>query len=146
MLRTALGVSVAGWLDDPATIEVMLNPDGRLWIDRLSEGVSDTGERMAAADGERVTPRATNGTSTNPGACAMTRYGPHHRTPAKTAWRAIPTPASVADQTDTTPSKRRLTTPPSTAPCLKMVPTAGSKSPFNEVVRTAQPHRKPKNP
>lgn len=32
----------------------MLNPDGRLWIDRLGEGVSDTGERMAAADGERV--------------------------------------------------------------------------------------------
>ena len=54
MLRTALGASVAGWLDDPATIEVMLNPDGRLWIDRLGEGVSDTGERMAAADGERV--------------------------------------------------------------------------------------------
>lgn len=54
MLRTALGASVAGWLDDAATIEVMLNPDGRLWIDRLGEGVSDTGERMAAADGERV--------------------------------------------------------------------------------------------
>src|SRR3546814_15450657 len=54
MLRTALGVSVAGWLDDPATIEVMLNPDGRLWIDRLGEGVSDSGERLAAADGERV--------------------------------------------------------------------------------------------
>ncbi|MBA4306907.1 MAG: P-type conjugative transfer ATPase TrbB [Sphingopyxis sp.] len=54
MLRTALGLSVAAWLDDAATIEVMLNPDGRLWIDRLGEGVSDTGERMAAADGERV--------------------------------------------------------------------------------------------
>src|SRR3546814_4923301 len=54
MLRTALGVSLAGWLDDSATFEVMLNPDGRLWIDRLGEGVSDTGERMAAAEGERV--------------------------------------------------------------------------------------------
>ncbi|MBL0923434.1 MAG: P-type conjugative transfer ATPase TrbB [Sphingomonadaceae bacterium] len=54
MLRTALGRHVAAWLDDAATIEVMLNPDGRLWIDRLGEGVSDTGERMAAADGERV--------------------------------------------------------------------------------------------
>jgi type IV secretion system protein TrbB len=54
MLRTALGAGVAAWLDDPATIEVMLNPDGRLWIDRLGEGVSDTGERMAATDGERV--------------------------------------------------------------------------------------------
>jgi type IV secretion system protein TrbB len=54
MLRTALGASIAAWLDDAATIEVMLNPDGRLWIDRLGKGVSDTGERMAAADGERV--------------------------------------------------------------------------------------------
>jgi Flp pilus assembly CpaF family ATPase len=32
----------------------MLNPDGRLWIDRLSEGLSDTGERLSAADGERI--------------------------------------------------------------------------------------------
>ena len=28
MLRTALGPSIASWLDDPAVIEVMLNPDG----------------------------------------------------------------------------------------------------------------------
>jgi type IV secretion system protein TrbB len=33
---------------------VMLNPDGRLWIDRLSEGLSDTGERLSPADGERI--------------------------------------------------------------------------------------------
>ena len=32
----------------------MLNPDGRLWIDRLSEGLTDTGERLSAADGERI--------------------------------------------------------------------------------------------
>jgi type IV secretion system protein VirB11 len=32
----------------------MLNPDGRLWIDRLSEGLSDTGERLNPADGERI--------------------------------------------------------------------------------------------
>ncbi|WP_430414053.1 P-type conjugative transfer ATPase TrbB [Parasphingorhabdus sp.] len=54
MLRTALGPSVAMWLDDPQIIEVMLNPDGRLWIDRLGEGVSDTGDVMSAADGERI--------------------------------------------------------------------------------------------
>ena len=54
MLRTALGSSIASWLDDPVVIEVMLNPDGRLWIDRLGEGVSDTGERLTAADGERI--------------------------------------------------------------------------------------------
>ncbi|MDF0544918.1 P-type conjugative transfer ATPase TrbB [Sphingobium sp. H39-3-25] len=54
MLRTALGPSIAAWLDDPAVIEVMLNPDGRLWIDRLGEGISDTGMTMGAADGERI--------------------------------------------------------------------------------------------
>jgi type IV secretion system protein VirB11 len=32
----------------------MLNPDGRLWVDRLSEGLSDTGEQLSAADGERI--------------------------------------------------------------------------------------------
>ena len=32
----------------------MLNPDGRLWIDRLSSGLTDTGERLSAADGERI--------------------------------------------------------------------------------------------
>jgi type IV secretion system protein VirB11 len=54
MLRTALGPAIAGFLDDPTVVEVMLNPDGRLWIDRLSEGLSDTGESLNAADGERI--------------------------------------------------------------------------------------------
>lgn len=54
MLRTALGPSIAAWLEDPVIVEVMLNPDGRLWVDRLSGGLADTGERLAAADGERI--------------------------------------------------------------------------------------------
>lgn len=54
MLRTALGPSIARFLEDPAVIEVMLNPDGRLWIDRLSEGLADTGETMSAATSERI--------------------------------------------------------------------------------------------
>nr|WP_117191438.1 P-type conjugative transfer ATPase TrbB [Rhizobium terrae] len=54
MLRTALGPAIAGFLGDASVVEVMLNPDGRLWIDRLSEGFSDTGERLSAADGERI--------------------------------------------------------------------------------------------
>ena len=54
MLRTALGPDVSAWLADPGVIEVMLNPDGRLWIDRLGDGLSDTGERLSAADGERI--------------------------------------------------------------------------------------------
>jgi type IV secretion system protein VirB11 len=54
MLRTALGTSVAAWLEDAGVVEVMLNPDGRLWVDRLSEGLADTGEELSAADGERI--------------------------------------------------------------------------------------------
>jgi type IV secretion system protein TrbB len=54
MLRTALGPAIARWLDDPAIIEVMLNPDGRLWIDRLASGLCDTGEVLSAVDGERI--------------------------------------------------------------------------------------------
>ena len=54
MLRTALGPAITGFLGDASVVEVMLNPDGRLWIDRLSEGLSDTGERLSAADGERI--------------------------------------------------------------------------------------------
>lgn len=54
MLRTALGASIARLLADPSVVEVMLNPDGRIWVDRLSEGLADTGERLPAADGERI--------------------------------------------------------------------------------------------
>lgn len=54
MLRTALGSAIARFLEDAAVVEVMLNPDGRIWIDRLSEGLSDTGERLSPADGERI--------------------------------------------------------------------------------------------
>ncbi|MFN4205002.1 MAG: P-type conjugative transfer ATPase TrbB [Agrobacterium albertimagni] len=54
MLRTALGTSVAAWLEDAGVVEVMLNPDGRLWVDRLSEGLADTGEELSAADAERI--------------------------------------------------------------------------------------------
>src|SRR6266849_9237318 len=54
MLRTALGPDIGGYLEDDAIIEVMLNPDGRLWIDRLSSGLIDTGETLSATDGERI--------------------------------------------------------------------------------------------
>ncbi|MGE5515178.1 MAG: P-type conjugative transfer ATPase TrbB [Bacteroidota bacterium] len=54
MLRTAFGPAIAGWLNDPAIVEIMLNPDGRLWVDRLTEGLADTGERLSPQDGERI--------------------------------------------------------------------------------------------
>ncbi|RVD30961.1 P-type conjugative transfer ATPase TrbB [Mesorhizobium sp. M4B.F.Ca.ET.017.02.2.1] len=54
MLRTALGSAIAGFLEDPSIVEVMLNPNGRLWVDRLQEGLSATDEFLAPADGERI--------------------------------------------------------------------------------------------
>jgi P-type conjugative transfer ATPase TrbB len=54
MLRTALGPAIAAFLEDATVVEVMLNPDGRLWIDRLSGGLEDTGHYLSAADGERI--------------------------------------------------------------------------------------------
>jgi type IV secretion system protein TrbB len=54
MLRTALGADISAWLEEAAVVEVMLNPDGRLWVDRLAGGLADTGQRMGPADGERI--------------------------------------------------------------------------------------------
>jgi type IV secretion system protein TrbB len=54
MLRTALGPSIATYLEDEKIVEVMLNPDGRLWVDRLKGGLAETSEVISAADGERI--------------------------------------------------------------------------------------------
>lgn len=54
MLRTALGAAITRLLDDPAIVEVMLNPDGRIWVDQLSAGLADTGHVLSVADGERI--------------------------------------------------------------------------------------------
>ncbi len=54
MLRTALGLSIATYLEDEKIVEVMLNPDGRLWVDRLKGGLAETSEMISAADGERI--------------------------------------------------------------------------------------------
>jgi type IV secretion system protein VirB11 len=54
MLRTAMGADIAAALADPAVIEVMVNPDGSLRLDRLGEGRIDTGARLGAAEVERI--------------------------------------------------------------------------------------------
>jgi len=54
MLRTAMGPAIAAALADPLVIEVMINPDGALRLDRLGEGRSDTGMRLDPAQVERI--------------------------------------------------------------------------------------------
>lgn len=54
MLRTAMGPTIAAALADPAVIEIMVNPDGALRLDRLGEGRTDTGTRYDPAQVERI--------------------------------------------------------------------------------------------
>lgn len=54
MLRTAMGPTIAAALADPLVLEVMINPDGVLRLDRLGEGRTDTGVRYDASQVERI--------------------------------------------------------------------------------------------
>ena len=54
MLQTAMGPTIAAALADAAVAEIMVNPDGRLWIDRLGAGRSDTGTRLEPVQVERI--------------------------------------------------------------------------------------------
>ena len=54
MLRTALGADIAQALDDPKVIEIMLNPDGRIWVDKIGKGRFDTDKILTPLEGERV--------------------------------------------------------------------------------------------
>jgi type IV secretion system protein VirB11 len=54
MLRTAMGEAIADALVDPTVVEVMVNPDGGLRLDRLGSGRVDTGIRLESAEVERI--------------------------------------------------------------------------------------------
>ncbi len=54
MLRTALGPLILGRLEDPGVTEIMLNPDGRLWVDRFDQGLVPASVSVSAADAERI--------------------------------------------------------------------------------------------
>ena len=51
-LRHALGAHVARLLDEPPVTDLLLNADGRLWVDRTGHGREDTGCTMSAADAD----------------------------------------------------------------------------------------------
>ena len=54
MLRTAMGPEIAAALEDPEVVEILLNPDGSLWLDRLGEGRAPTGVHIPPAVAERI--------------------------------------------------------------------------------------------
>lgn len=53
-LRHALGETILAALLEPAVVEILVNPDGRLVLDRAGLGRGDTGEMIAADARERV--------------------------------------------------------------------------------------------
>jgi type IV secretion system protein TrbB len=54
MLKTAFGPVIAEALANPQVVEVMVNPDGKLWLDRLDTGRSDTGTLLQWSEVERI--------------------------------------------------------------------------------------------
>jgi len=54
MLRTAMGPAIAAALDEPDVVEVLVNPDGRLWLDRHGSGRADTGVVLTPHEVERI--------------------------------------------------------------------------------------------
>jgi hypothetical protein len=54
MLRTAMGPAIALALDEPDVVEVLVNPDGRLWLDRHGSGRADTGVVLTPEEAERI--------------------------------------------------------------------------------------------
>src|ERR1700755_1436910 len=54
MLRTAMGPVIATALEDRDIVEVMLNPDGTLWLDYLGRGREMAEVTISPADAERI--------------------------------------------------------------------------------------------
>ena len=53
-LRQAMGPVIAEALADKRVVEVMVNPDGKIWTDRIGEGRAFTGHRLEASDADRI--------------------------------------------------------------------------------------------
>jgi P-type conjugative transfer ATPase TrbB len=53
-LRQAMGPVIAAALADKRVVEVMVNPDGKIWIDKIGEGRSFTGERLEPDAADRI--------------------------------------------------------------------------------------------
>lgn len=54
MLRSAMGPVIASALADREVAEILLNPDGSLWFDRLGEGRRPSGYSLSSGDAERI--------------------------------------------------------------------------------------------
>ena len=53
-LKQAMGPVIAAALADRMVVEVMVNPDGKIWVDKIGEGRSFTGQSLDSADADRI--------------------------------------------------------------------------------------------
>ena len=49
-----LGDTIVAALGDDDVVEILLNPDGRIWLDSRSEGMVDSGARLLPQEGEAI--------------------------------------------------------------------------------------------
>jgi type IV secretion system protein VirB11 len=54
MLRTAFGKTITDALDDDKVIEIMVNPDGKIWLDKIGDGMFYTNAKLTPEEAERV--------------------------------------------------------------------------------------------
>ena len=54
MLLSSFGNKIRGFLDDDDVIEIMLNPDGYLWVERFSNGRTNTMDKISTQNAERI--------------------------------------------------------------------------------------------
>ncbi len=54
MLQTALGPAIAAILVAPETIEIIVNPDGRVWVERIGRSREAAGFALGASETERA--------------------------------------------------------------------------------------------
>ncbi len=54
MLKTALGPAIGRFLEDDDVVEIMLNPDGALWVEHHATGMAETGLALNPIDADRI--------------------------------------------------------------------------------------------
>jgi len=54
MLLTAFGPTIEAALNDPHVTDILVNPGGRLWLDRAGDGRGDTGRILGTEEVERI--------------------------------------------------------------------------------------------
>ncbi len=98
MLMSAFGPTIDAALRDAATQEIMVNPDGRLWVDRLGEGRREGGVVYGAAQVERIIRLVASHarTEAHAGAPIVSAELPPHGQGAGERFEGVLPPVSIA--------------------------------------------------